>query len=56
MITIITIYVITGVISVQELKEGLANALEASINEEQGIDSYDDYYGLIDDDDIDMMW
>ena len=39
---IIIIYVIKGVISVQELKEGLANALEASINEEQGNHSYDD--------------
>ena len=28
-----------GVITIQELKEGLANALEASINEEQGSDS-----------------
>jgi len=27
-----------GVITIQELKEGLANALEASINEEQGLD------------------
>lgn len=42
-------YAITGVISVQELKEGLANALEASINEEQGIDS--DIDGDDDDDD-----
>ena len=44
---IIIIYVIKGVISVQELKEGLANALEASINEEQGNHCYDD-----DDDDV----
>jgi len=39
---IIIIYVIKGIISVQESKEGLANALEASVNEEQGNHSYDD--------------
>ena len=47
---IILIYVIKGVISVQELKEGLANALEASINEEQGNHSY-----KYNDDDSDSM-
>ena len=50
---IIIIYVIKGVISVQELKEGLANALEASINEEQGNHSYDDDVSDDDDDDDD---
>ena len=47
---IIIIYVIKGIISVQESKEGLANALEASVNEEQGNHSYDDD----DDDDNDV--
>ena len=48
---IIIIYLIKGVISVQELKEGLANALEASINEEQGNHSNDDSDDDVSDDD-----